>query len=100
MSEQIKNESMEVTPAVIGSEEEVTCEESKRDYVKDGVAIVIGGLAVDGAIHVITFVGRTFVKPIWNKAKNGLKNMKASREAKKAEKTAQKSEDSVEQKTE
>ncbi len=100
MSEEIKNETMEVTPAVIGSEEEVTCEESKRDYLKDGLALGIAALALDGAFHVGKFVVTKAIVPVWNKATNGLKNMKASREAKKAEKAAQKSEDSVEQKTE
>ena len=60
--------------------------EEGRDYLKDGLAIGAGLLALDGLYHVGKFAWNKGVKPAGQKIKTGIKNMKEKAAEKKAAK--------------
>ena len=58
-------------------------EDSGRDYLKDGIAVGVGLLAIDGAVHVGKFVYTKGIKPAFNKAKTWIENKKTEKAQKK-----------------
>lgn len=73
----------DVLDDVVDSEE---YSEEGRDYLKDGLAIGAGLLALDGLYHVGKFAWNKGIKPAGQKVKAGFKNMKEKAAQKKAAK--------------
>lgn len=80
----------EVTEAVENVDDEVVdledCSGEGRDYLKDGLAIGAGLLALDGLYHVGKFAWNKGIKPAGKKIKSGFQNMKQKAAEKKTAK--------------
>lgn len=79
------NVEVEATVVDLDSVDE-TVEDSGRDYLKDGLAIGLGLLALDGAVHVSKFAWDKGIKPACKKVKAGFNSMKQKAADKKAAK--------------
>jgi len=78
------NTEVEVDPTVVdldSIDSVESTEETGRDYVKDGLAIGAGLLALDGLYHVGKFVYVKAAKPLFGKIKSGFSKMKENRKA-------------------